>query len=76
MPRGVTVAFTAMLGRLTHPGTSVELWGCPVSHSIRSSGDPSQSDHKCCSDDHSPAAGHVGLRLVANPVPWYRDSSY
>ena len=26
MPRGVTVTFIAMLGHLTHPGTSVGLW--------------------------------------------------
>ena len=32
VPRGVTAAFTAQLGRLTHPGTSVGQWGSPLIH--------------------------------------------
>ena len=39
MPRGVTATFTALLWRLTHPGTSVGLRGSPLIHSIPSSGD-------------------------------------
>jgi len=34
VPRGVTVAFTAWLGLLTHPGTSVGQRGSPLIHSI------------------------------------------
>ena len=75
VPRGVTAAFTARLRRLTHPGTSVELWGSPLSHSFRSSGDLTQSGHLICSSDHSVAAGHTGLRQVVTRT-WYRDSSY
>ena len=37
--RSVTATFTALLRRLTHPGTSVELRGSPLIHSIPSSGD-------------------------------------
>ena len=75
VPRGVTAAFTARLRRLTHPGTSVELWGSPLSHSFRSSGDLTQSGHLFCSSDHSFADGHTGLRQVVTRT-WYRDSSY
>ena len=75
VPRGVTEAFTAKLGLLTHPGTSVELWGSPLIHSFQSSGDLTQSVHLFCSSDHSVAAGHTGLRQVVTRA-WYRDSSY
>nr|AIE94327.1 hypothetical protein [uncultured marine group II/III euryarchaeote AD1000_45_F09] len=64
VPRGVTAAFTAWLRRLTHPGTSVELWGSPLSHSFRSSGDLTQSGHLFCSSDHTVLVGHTGLRQV------------
>ena len=35
MPRGVTATFTAWLGSLTHPGTSVGPWGSPLIHPLR-----------------------------------------
>lgn len=75
MPRGVTAAFTAKLGRLTHPGTFVGLWGSSMIHSLRSSGDLSQSGHLFCSSDHSVADSHTGLRQVATRA-WYLGSYY
>lgn len=75
VPRGVTAAFTAKLGRLTHPGTFVGLWGSPMIHSLRSSGDLSQSGHLLCSSDHSVADSHTGLRQVATHA-WYLGSYY
>ena len=75
VPRGVTAAFTAKLWRLTHPGTFVGLWGSPMIHSIRSSGDLTQSGHLLCSSDHSVADSHTGLRQVATHA-WYLGSYY
>ena len=75
VPRGVTAAFTAKLWRLTHPGTFVGLWGSPMIHSIRSSGDLTQSGHLLCSSNHSVADSHTGLRQVAARA-WYLGSYY
>ena len=43
------------------PGTFVGLWGSSMIHSLRSSGDLSQSGHLFCSSDHSVADSHTGL---------------
>ena len=59
MPRGVTVAFTAMLQHLTHPGTSVGLGGSPLIHPLSGpQGTLSRSGHLYCADNH-PALGAV-----------------
>ena len=75
VPRGVTAAFTAKLGRLTPPGTFVGSWGSPMIPSIWSSGDLTQSGHLLCSSDHPVADGHTGLRQVASRA-WYLGSYY
>ena len=54
MPRGVTVAFTAVLQHLTHPGTSVGLGGSPLIHPLSGpQGTLSLSGHLFCADSHS-----------------------